>query len=75
MNLAGIVIPGDRVSAVPGKEVRYRNGGLVLEFAEGAVPAEASEPPVPPLKKHRFLPAPPPAPVQPKSAPPAPTLF
>jgi ATP-dependent Lhr-like helicase len=27
-NLAGIVIPGDRVPAVPGKQVVYRNGNL-----------------------------------------------
>jgi hypothetical protein len=26
MNLAGIVVPGERVAAVPGKAVRYRNG-------------------------------------------------
>jgi ATP-dependent Lhr-like helicase len=30
-NLAGIVIPGDRVAAVPGKQVRYRNGNLYIE--------------------------------------------
>jgi ATP-dependent helicase Lhr and Lhr-like helicase len=28
MNLAGIVIPGDRIAAVPGKQVLYRNGSL-----------------------------------------------
>ena len=28
INLIGIVIPGDRVPAVPGKQVRYRNGKL-----------------------------------------------
>jgi ATP-dependent Lhr-like helicase len=31
MNLAGIVIPGDRVPAVPGKQVLYRNGSLHSE--------------------------------------------
>ena len=31
MNLAGIVVPGDRVSSVPGKQVLYRNGSLHLE--------------------------------------------
>jgi ATP-dependent Lhr-like helicase len=31
LNLAGIIIPGERVAAVPGKEVRYRNGLLILE--------------------------------------------
>jgi ATP-dependent Lhr-like helicase len=31
MNLAGIVIPGDRVPAVPGKQLLYRNGTLHSE--------------------------------------------
>jgi ATP-dependent helicase Lhr and Lhr-like helicase len=31
INLAGIVIPGDRVPAVPGKQVLYRNGNLHSE--------------------------------------------
>jgi ATP-dependent helicase Lhr and Lhr-like helicase len=31
MNLTGIVTPGDRVSAVPGKQVLYRNGTLYSE--------------------------------------------
>jgi ATP-dependent helicase Lhr and Lhr-like helicase len=31
MNLAGIVIPGDRIPAVPGKQVLYRNGTLYSE--------------------------------------------
>jgi ATP-dependent Lhr-like helicase len=31
MNLAGIVIPGDRVPAVPGRQVFYRNGNLHTE--------------------------------------------
>jgi ATP-dependent Lhr-like helicase len=33
MNLIDIVIPGDRVSAVPGKSVSYRNGSLASEVA------------------------------------------
>jgi ATP-dependent Lhr-like helicase len=28
MNLIGIVIPGDRVPAVPGKQIQYRNGSV-----------------------------------------------
>jgi len=28
LNLAGIVLPGERVSAVPGKQIRYQNGKL-----------------------------------------------
>jgi ATP-dependent Lhr-like helicase len=35
MNLVGIAIPGERVAAVPGKEVRYRNGSLVEDVDEG----------------------------------------
>ena len=31
INLVGIVIPGDRVSAIPGRQVRYRNGQLHSE--------------------------------------------
>ena len=30
-NLAGIVVPGDRIPAVPGKQVLYRDGSLHLE--------------------------------------------
>jgi ATP-dependent Lhr-like helicase len=39
MNLVGIVVPGERVAAVPGKEVRYRNGVVVIE----GVDVEAGE--------------------------------
>jgi ATP-dependent Lhr-like helicase len=39
MNLAGIVIPGDRVPAVPGKQVLYRNGNLHTE--DGTVAASS----------------------------------
>jgi ATP-dependent Lhr-like helicase len=31
MNLAGIVIPGERTPAIPGKQVLYRNGALHLQ--------------------------------------------
>jgi ATP-dependent Lhr-like helicase len=45
MNLAGIVIPGDRVPAVPGKEVRYRNGSLAnTEEAEDAGATDSDGP-------------------------------
>jgi ATP-dependent helicase Lhr and Lhr-like helicase len=77
LNLAGIVVPGERVPAVPGREVRYRNGSLLLEVAEAPEsPAtkEAKAPPVSPVKKRRLLPLIPRGlPVEP--APPAPTLF
>jgi ATP-dependent Lhr-like helicase len=31
LNLAGILVPGERVSAVPGREVRFRNGAVVVD--------------------------------------------
>ncbi len=40
MNLAGIVIPGDRISAVPGKQVLYRNGILHSESEDDNLPSE-----------------------------------
>jgi ATP-dependent Lhr-like helicase len=48
MNLAGIVIPGERTSAIPGKQVSYRNGILYSELQPGTILAEeltASPPP------------------------------
>jgi ATP-dependent Lhr-like helicase len=32
LNLVGIIIPGDRVAAVPGKQIQYRNGALQLTY-------------------------------------------
>ncbi len=40
MNLAGIVVPGERVSAVPGKQVRFQNGALYVD--PDAVPQPSS---------------------------------
>ena len=40
MNLAGIVVPGDRVSAVPGKQLLYRNGSLHPEHEPETISAE-----------------------------------
>jgi ATP-dependent helicase Lhr and Lhr-like helicase len=40
MNLAGIVIPGDRIPAVPGRQVLYRNGTLHSDDAE--IPASSA---------------------------------
>ncbi len=40
MNLAGIVIPGDRIPAVPGKQVFYRNGTLHSESEPDLTSAE-----------------------------------
>jgi ATP-dependent helicase Lhr and Lhr-like helicase len=39
INLVGIVIPGDRVPAVPGKHVLYRNGNLHSDSATIPAPA------------------------------------
>ncbi|MCU1320982.1 MAG: associated domain protein [Acidobacteriaceae bacterium] len=41
INLAGIVIPGDRIAAVPGKSVQYRNGSLHLE--DGQAPTAETQ--------------------------------
>lgn len=38
INLAGIVIPGDRVPCIPGKQVLYRNGNLHQE--NGTIPSQ-----------------------------------
>ena len=51
LNLAGIVVNGERVPAVPGKEVRYRNGSLADEGGDGD--ANASE--MPPMPKSRAV--------------------
>jgi ATP-dependent Lhr-like helicase len=40
MNLAGIVVPGDRVPAVPGKQVLYRNGTLHCKGEPDTIPSE-----------------------------------
>jgi ATP-dependent Lhr-like helicase len=40
MNLAGIVIPGDRIAAVPGKQLLYRNGSLHSEQESDTISSE-----------------------------------
>jgi ATP-dependent Lhr-like helicase len=64
MNLAGIVIPGDRIPAVPGKQLLYCNGALHSETDPSPIPSEAEKIPatLPPM-----LPSAP--------TPPAPRLF
>ena len=42
MNLAGIVVPGARTAAVPGRHVRFRNGMLAAEQALLAEEADAA---------------------------------
>jgi len=45
-NLAGIVIPGERIAAVPGKQVVYRNGNLHFESSDQQ-DMPAALPPIP----------------------------
>jgi ATP-dependent Lhr-like helicase len=37
-NLAGIILPGERVPAIPGRQVLYRNGNLHVENSEAEIP-------------------------------------
>ena len=76
LNLAGIVVPGDRVAAVPGKEVRYRNGLLIVENGpevDGSTTNDANVLPIRSVRR-RIQPLVPPA-MPAESIPPAPTLF
>jgi ATP-dependent Lhr-like helicase len=76
LNLAGIIVPGERVPAVPGREVLYRNGVIWSEGAETADGSAAADPFTPAVKRHRFPLSMPTAPTLPaKSRPTAPTLF
>jgi hypothetical protein len=59
MNLAGIVIPGDRIPAVPGKQVLYRNGTLHPESQPDTISPEKIPATLPPMLPSA---APPPAP-------------
>ena len=43
MNLAGIVVPGNRVPAVPGRYLRFHNGGLVEDQAAQALDTSPAE--------------------------------
>ena len=38
MNLVGIVVPGPRAPAVPGRFLRFRNGAPVSDEAEQSTP-------------------------------------
>ncbi len=46
MNLAGIVVPGERVPAVPGRSLRFRNGSLIQPDGQPAEPIALNAPPV-----------------------------
>jgi ATP-dependent Lhr-like helicase len=39
VNLAGIILPGERVPAIPGRQVTYCNGSLHVEDSEAVIPA------------------------------------
>ena len=71
LNLSGIVVPGERVPSVPGREVRYRNGAVHTgDSVEDQKPsAEAASIP-PPMNRRFGLPASTPLP-----DPPVPSLF
>jgi ATP-dependent Lhr-like helicase len=45
LNIAGIIVPGERVPAVPGRELRYRNGAVVEDLISTS-PAQTSSNPV-----------------------------
>ena len=72
LNLIGIILPGERVAAVPGREVRYRNGSILPDGSENSDIATPAAAPI--ARKHRFpLSIAPTIPAKP--APTAPTLF
>jgi ATP-dependent Lhr-like helicase len=77
LNLVGIVVPGERVPAVPGREVRYRNGVVFIEGAQNSEDlqtAVTSRYPIPSARRPGFLrPVLPTRRVEPAS--PASTLF
>jgi ATP-dependent helicase Lhr and Lhr-like helicase len=77
LNLAGIIVPGERVPAIPGREVRYCNGSLLIEAAnqpDATTASDVKAPPASSAKKRRF-PLLIPQAMPPEPAPPAPTLF
>jgi ATP-dependent Lhr-like helicase len=51
INLAGVVLPGERIPSIPGKEVRYRNGRLYGDSSAGeTLSSESVAPPFPVLE-------------------------
>jgi ATP-dependent Lhr-like helicase len=59
MNLAGIVVPGERIPSVPGKFVQFRNGIVLIEESAEAQPSRA---PAKPMRTPRHQQPPPPIP-------------
>ncbi len=49
MNLVDIVVPGTRISAVPGRHIRFRNGAVVEDQPVGPASAPKAELPPPTL--------------------------
>jgi hypothetical protein len=76
LNLVGIVVPGERVAAVPGKEVRYRNGSLILNNGQEGNGSALFDAKILPIRSARrpFEPPLPPA-IPAELNPPATTLF
>jgi ATP-dependent Lhr-like helicase len=76
LNLAGIVVPGERVPAVPGREVQYRGGVLAVEETEDSSVTATTEEGSKPIRsaKNRYFPATV-AEMPPESGSPAPRLF
>jgi ATP-dependent Lhr-like helicase len=62
MNLIGSIIPGDRISAIPGKFVRYRNG---CQAAEDIAAPSDEVPTQGPRQRYASIPAIPAAPLAP----------
>ena len=58
LNLAGIVVPGERTPSIPGREVRYQNGSLVNEESPAQqAPAARKSRSIPDLLRSQALPA------------------
>jgi ATP-dependent Lhr-like helicase len=76
LNLAGIVVPGERVPAVPGKEVQYRDGVLAVPEGDDAssISRDAENRPIQSTKRNRYFPSAV-AKMPTESAPTGPTLF
>ena len=58
LNLAGILVPGERTPSIPGREVRYQNGSLVNEESPAQqAPAARKSRSIPDLLRSQTLPA------------------
>jgi ATP-dependent helicase Lhr and Lhr-like helicase len=70
LNLAGIVVPGERIPAFPGRELRFANGAVVEDAATEPTPPRPATPKrtrsIPDLLRSQALPT---RPAQPSAAP------